>query len=104
MGYYETQQNSIWACREPRTERPRALDPNAVIGISRRSRCFRLTGMPPLSGRDLRSLACKQAVMVPMQLVSSGFVALLPGARRTLANRAKYEQLQNRINAVDRPR
>ena len=47
--------------------------------------------------------ACKQAVMVPMQLVSSGFVALLPGARRTLANRAKYEQLQNRINAVDRP-
>ena len=48
--------------------------------------------------------ACKQAVMVPMQLVSYGFVALLPGARRTLANRAKYEQLQNRINAVDRPR
>ena len=48
--------------------------------------------------------ACKQVVIVPMQLVSSGFLALLPGARRTLAKRAIYEQLQNRINAVDRPR
>ena len=48
--------------------------------------------------------ACKQVVIVPMQLVSSGFLALLPGARRTLAKRAIYEKLQNRINAVDRPR
>ncbi len=47
--------------------------------------------------------ACKQAVMVPMQLVSFGFVALLHGARSTLANRAKQERLQNRINAIDHP-
>jgi magnesium-transporting ATPase (P-type) len=56
-------------------------------------------------GRAERALDAirAQAVIVPMQLVSSGFLALLPGARRTLANRAIYEQLQNRINAVDRP-
>jgi hypothetical protein len=47
--------------------------------------------------------ACKQAVMVPMQLVSFGFVALLHGAGSTLANRAKQERLQNRINTIDHP-
>ena len=47
--------------------------------------------------------ACKQVVKRPIKLLSFGFVALLPGAKKTLANRAKFERLQNRINAVDRP-
>ena len=40
-------------------------------------------GQTPASAHDLIR-TCKQAVMVPMQLVSYGFVALLPGGLKPL--------------------
>ena len=57
-GFLGRRKNSIWACREPRAKRARALDPNAIIGIKPQITLLPANVMPAtLRRRDLRSLA-----------------------------------------------